>query len=164
MKITTLKFCILLILLCSCKHHRDITSEDFLWNDVNSLVTKGENYRVFYLDSSFYKKSKWVELDSNIRRKNIFTLDEQLSKHLENISQYQAQGGMLECHFYIMDTIILGTKDRHLLLLEQCNAFPPGVDYTSLILAHIINDSILSSFNLAMMLPAAEQRGILKQS
>lgn len=146
----TLVFCILLGILYSCNHHDKIVSKQYLWNDINSFVKNGEDYRLFYLDSSWYKKTIKVEMDSNLLLKNILVLDERLSKDLESITQLNEQGGTLEYHFYIMDSLVIGAEDRYLLLLEQYKADPPMLYYNSLILALIKEDRILSKFNLAV--------------
>jgi len=149
MKKIVLIYFIFIAFLWSCTQHRSITSKEFLWNDVNSLISFGEDYRLFYIDSSLHKKQNKFELDSNIIRKNISILDEQVSEHLKSIKQFRAQGGTMEYHFYVLDTISINPNELYLLLFEQCYIMPPSYDYASLILANIKKDSILSIYKLA---------------
>ena len=89
-------------------------------------------------------------MDSNLLFKNILVLDERLSKDLESITQLKGQGGTLEYHFYIMDSLVIGDEDRYLLILEQYKADPHTLYYNSLILALVKEGKILSKFNLAV--------------
>jgi len=142
---------ILLIILgavSSCHNGKALLSKEFLWQDKDSFFTKGENYQIYYPDTSWMTKQNLMELDTIYSLKNISILDERLSKDLETNRQFKNQGGELEFHFYIIDTLIW-ESNHYLLLFEKYKSTPPSVFYNSLILALLNEDKIVSTFILA---------------
>jgi len=137
---------ILLLILCSCKHEKqiDIQSLKVVWNDLDSLSNFSKDYKLFYLDSSWNNKATRI-LDSNFIKDNRAQIDEFLPKG----KVLNEQG--FQYNFYIIDTLQTDNNVDFILIFgKYLYAFDPVVlNQTHLFLIATSGNKFISSLHLA---------------
>jgi len=137
---------IFLLTLFSCKHEtpKDIQSLYEVWKDIDSLTNFSKEYKLFYLDSTWNKKTTRI-VDSNFIKANSDKIDDFLPK-----GQILNEQGF-HYNFFILDTLKKEKNVDYILILgKYLYAVDPVVlNQTHLFLIAVSGNKFISSLDLA---------------
>jgi len=135
-----------ILILFSCKHEKpvDIQSLKVVWKDIDSLSGFSKDYKLYYLDSSWNKKSTRI-VDSNFIKANRAQIDDILPK-----GKFLNEQGF-QFNFFILDTLKT-EKDVDFILISGKYLYtidPIILNQSHLFLMAVSGNKLISSFHLA---------------